>query len=505
MPAGLPDLGDTVTLTIHDLSSTLAESASEFAMDQSSTSDDTAPTSGKLNNEPRSQARVILSAWLCSGAMIAYLCRNSLGVAEKTIRLDLKISEESMGFIMGSFFWAYALCQIPGGLLGKKFGSRTWVPIFSAASAIATMAFGMATGVVGLLTARIGIGVAQAGLFPCSTIAITKWFPKGERGLASGFLAASMPVGGAIGLGLTGELLEITSWRWTLILYSIPGLLWAVGFRKWFRETPSDHHSANQAECDYIADVNVESHAPMADTEDSTSSNQVSLENEPTAKNEPVSQASWLFLAARLSFWMICSQQFFRAAGAAFFQSWFPTYLQETRGVSTAKSGWLSTLPLIATVVAAILAGGLSDFVYRKTKRLTLARSGLAGGALFLCSVLVFSAWFVKDATTATLVISGGAFFAAVAGPCAYASTMDMGGRNVSLVFSWMNMIGNFGAALVIWGVPYFRKLVEKTPALLDLCGGNSWNAILILFGTMFLMSSACWTMLRVRENELES
>jgi MFS family permease len=202
---------------------------------------------------------------------------------------------------------------------------------------------------------------------------------------------------------------------------------------------------------------------------------------------------------------MICSQQFFRAAGAAFFQSWFPTYLQETRGVSTAKSGWLSTLPLIATVVAAILAGGLSDFVYRKTKRLTLARSGLAGGALFLCSVLVFSAWFVKDATTATLVISGGAFFAAVAGPCAYASTMDMGGRNVSLVFSWMNMIGNFGAALVIWGVPYFRKLVEKTPALLDLCGGNSWNAILILFGTMFLMSSACWTMLRVRENELES
>lgn len=461
-------------------------------MEQSSASDHNASASGKSDNEPRSKARVTLSAWLCSGAMIAYLCRNSLGVAEKTIRLDLGISEESMGFVMGSFFWAYALCQIPGGLLGKKFGSRIWLPVFAAFSALATMTFGMAAGVASLLTARIGIGVAQAGLFPCSTIAITKWFPKGERGLASGFLAASMPVGGAIGAGLTGELLELTSWRWTLILYSIPGLLWAVGFRRWFRETPSEHGSANQAECEYIVEVSARS--------ESTSETIGTTEGD-----NPPSKTSWLFLVARLSFWMICGQQFFRAAGAAFFQSWFPTYLQETRGVSTAASGWLSTLPLIATVVAAILAGGLSDFVYRKTNRLTLARSGLAAGALFLCSMLVFSAWFVQDAKTATLVISAGAFFAAVAGPCAYASTMDMGGKNVSLVFSWMNMIGNFGAGLVIWSVPHFRSLIDGTPALLNLCGKNSWNAIPLLFGMMFLLSSLCWALLRVRTNELES
>ena len=202
---------------------------------------------------------------------------------------------------------------------------------------------------------------------------------------------------------------------------------------------------------------------------------------------------------------MICGQQFFRAAGAAFFQSWFPTYLQETRGVSTADSGWLASLPLVATVVGSILAGGVSDFVYRKTHRLTLARSGLAGSALFVCSLLVFSAWYVQDARMATLVISAGAFCAAVAGPCAYASTMDLGGRNVSLVFSWMNMLGNFGAGLVIWGVPHFRKLVDETPALINVCGGNSWNAVLILFGTMFLLSASCWAMLRIRANELES
>jgi len=471
-------------------------------MDQSQAGDNSSATASGTVSAPRSKARVVLSAWLCSGAMIAYLCRQSLAVAEKTIRLDLKISEESMGDVMGIFFWSYALFQIPGGLLGKKFGSRIWLPVFAAASALATMTFGLATGVVGLLAARIGIGVAQAGLFPCSTIAITKWFPKRERGLASGFLAGAMPVGGALGAGLTGELLELTSWRWTLTLYSIPGLLWAAGFWWWFRETPSEHAGVNESECEYITEV---------DTNTVDRSN--IQPNTAATKRETESRVDWLFLLARLPFWLICGQQFFRAAGAAFFQTWFPTYLQETRGVSTATSGWLSTLPLIATVLAAILAGGVSDFVYRKTNRLTLARSGLASCALFLCSLLVFSAWFVEDATTATLVISAGAFCAAVAGPCAYASTMDMGGRNVSLVFSWMNMIGNFGAGLVVWGVPRFRNLidatetlkVDTTPALKAMSEGTSWNAVLILFGSMFLMSSVCWALLRVRENELES
>jgi sugar phosphate permease len=458
-------------------------------MDQSSTSDGTQSTGEESGSEPRSRARAGLSAWLCAGAIIAYLCRNSLAVAEKTIRLDLDISEETMGFILGpAFFWSYALFQIPGGLLGKKFGSRIWLPVFSAVSAGATMLLALATGTVGLLSARIGTGVAQAGLFPCSAIAITKWFPRGERALTSGLLGAAMSVGAAIGAALTGELLEITSWRWTMALYAVPGLFWAVGFRIWFRETPAEHPSANAAEVDYIRD-------------------DASTETQPTSETSPDSESnlSWLFLVARSSFWLICGQQFFRAAGYAFFASWFATYLQETRDVSTAKSGWLLTIPLVASVVASILGGGVSDYVYRRTGRLTLARSGLAASSLFVCALLVFSAWFVQDATVATIVIGAGAFCAAVAGPCAYASTMDMGGRNVALVFSWMNMIGNFGAGLLPWVVPRFRVMIDETPQLLDLCGGNSWNAVLILFAAMYLLASACWALLRVRENDLES
>jgi ACS family D-galactonate transporter-like MFS transporter len=194
---------------------------------------------------------------------------------------------------------------------------------------------------------------------------------------------------------------------------------------------------------------------------------------------------------------MICGQQFFRAAAYAFFTSWFPTYLQETRGVSTATSGWLASVPLLATVAASLTGGVISDWLLRTTNRQWLSRAGLAGVSLAICAGLVLSAWFVEDAMVAALVIGGGAFFAGMAGPCAYASTMDFGGQHVAPVFSTMNMIGNFGAGLLPWVVPSFRRLVDESPGLLELSGGNSWNAVLVLFGVLYFLAAACWMLVR--------
>jgi ACS family glucarate transporter-like MFS transporter/ACS family D-galactonate transporter-like MFS transporter len=201
---------------------------------------------------------------------------------------------------------------------------------------------------------------------------------------------------------------------------------------------------------------------------------------------------------------MICGQQFFRSAGQAFFYTWFATYLQESRGVTTARSGWLLVIPLICTVVASLSGGAVSDALFRRTGNLTLARSGLAGVSLTLCGVLVLSAFFVQDATVATVIIGAGAFFGSLAGPCAYASTMDCGGRNIGPVFSTMNMIGNFGAGLIAWATPRFREWVVETPQALQLAGENSWNAVLILFGVMYFLAALCWAMLRVKEGSLD-
>ena len=430
--------------------------------------------------------RFQLSIWLAAVAAIAYVCRTSISVAEKTIREDIGLTEDQMGFILGpAFFWSYALAQIPGGTLGQAVGSRRALTYFSLALSGASAFMAAAYGYSILLAGRLLGGVAQAGLFPCSALSISKWYPKTERALASGILGAAMSVGAALGAAITGELLDLGfSWRSVFVLYAVPGVIWAAGFFVWFRDTPAEHPSVDDAELELI------------------SHGQDSLKQTAAETSARSASVPWGAMVFSLTLWMICGQQFFRAAAYAFFTSWFPTYLQETRGVSTATSGWLASVPLLATVAASLTGGVVSDWLLRTTNRQWLSRAGLAGASLAICAGLVLSAWFVEDATVAALVIGGGAFFAGMAGPCAYASTMDFGGQHVAPVFSTMNMIGNFGAGLLPWVVPSFRRLIDKSPELLELSGGNSWNAVLVLFGVLYFLAAACWML--VGSNRLD-
>jgi len=445
--------------------------------------------------------RFQLSLWLAVVAALAYLCRTSISVAEKTIRADLELTEETMGFILGpAFFWSYAVAQIPGGWSGQRFGSRCMLPVLSIAFSAATALVGLAQGAASILAGRIVNGIAQAGLFPCSALSISRWFPQVERALASGILGAAMSTGAAVGAALTGELLKTVNWRIVFCLYAVPGVVWAVGFHRWFRETPREHPEVDQREADWIAgsedkvsDVTIEHSQTAAEREAGT-----------TLTLPEQAPIPWDRLISSPAVWQICGQQFFRAAGQVFFASWFATYLQETRGVTTAESGWLLTIPLICTVAASLTGGLVSDALFRRTRNLTLARSGLACFCLAVCALLVFSAFFVGNPLVATIVIGAGAFFGGIAGPCAYASTMDIGGRHVAPVFSTMNMIGNFGAGLLPLVAPRFRHWVAQTPWVLDLAGGNSWNAVLILFGSMYFLAALCWATLRITEGSLD-
>ena len=287
-----------------------------------------------------------------------------------------------------------------------------------------------------------------------------------------------MQVGALIAAFLTAILLQRFSWQTVFAAYAIPGVLWSVGFALWFRNHPSRHAKVNEGELSLIA-----------------AGRGSDAKRDASQNAEPI---PWLQLVRSSAMWMICLQQFFRAAGYAWFASWFATYLQETRYVTQEKSGWLLSIPLLASFLAALISGNVSDWVLRKTGNRGWARKGLASASLTVCAALVFAAYFVEDATAASTLIGLGAFCAALAGPCAYAVTIDMGGRHVAPVFSTMNMVGNFGAGLLPLAVPYFRNVIDARPELLSLCGGNSWNAVLVLFAVMYLLAALFWLLLRV-------
>ena len=165
-----------------------------------------------------------------------------MAVAEGSILEDLNCTETQMGWVMGfGFFMSYAIFQIPAGWLGQTWGSRRVLPLFSIAWSLLTGLMAVATGFYSLLATYLGIGAAQAGIFPNSADTIKKWFPSARIALVCGALGSFMSIGAAIASAVSGLMLDRMeiSWRWVFVLFSLPGLLWAVGFYFWFRNRPA--------------------------------------------------------------------------------------------------------------------------------------------------------------------------------------------------------------------------------------------------------------------------
>ena len=241
----------------------------------------------------------------------------------------------------------------------------------------------------------------------------------------------------------------------------MPGIAWAAWFFVWFRDRPEEHPAINEAERALIR-------GPQA----------IVAREEAPDRPEPT---PWKALFTSRAMLFICAQQFFRAAGYMLFASWFATFLKETRDVSNRQAGILTSIPICAYVLGGGVGGLVSDWVLIRTGSRRLSRQGLSIVSSLVCALLMIGAYFIHNVWLAGLVITIGALCAAIGGPCAYALTIDMGGKHVPAVFATMNMAGNIGAAV-------FPLLVPPLVA-----GTGSWNAVLLLVAGIYLASAVCW------------
>ncbi len=403
---------------------------------------------------PESERRVVsgryaLLGLVCAAAGIAYVQRSGVGgVAADAIRDEFKLDTFWFGLVMSAWSLGYALVQIPSGWLADRWGSRVALTTYAILWSALTGAAALASGFASLLAFWTLMGAAQAGIFPASTKAIRDWFPMSRRGTANGLLAASMAIGGALAPTITAVLLSRwLNWRQILWFYAIPGIVWAAVFFSFSRRAQTSENVA-----------------------------------EPTVGAAP--ERVWGRILGSTSVWLLCTQQFLRAAAMIFFATWFPTFLQNTRGVSIAHSGYLTTLAGGGAVLGSLIGGFVSDRVFRMTGNTRLSRQGLAVIGMIACAGLILTAHFVRDTTLAVSVISLGTFCGCFGGVSGYTVAIDLGGRRVATVFAVMNMCGNFGAMLFPLVIGWW---VRHT--------GN-WDAVLFLFAGIFAVDAVCWGIL---------
>jgi sugar phosphate permease len=395
-------------------------------------------------------------------SIITFLDRVCMNVVSKYVKNDLQLNNEQYGYILGAFSLAYALFEIPTGTMGDKIGARRiltrvvlWWSVFTALT-------GAAFNFIYLVVVRFLFGMGEAGAYPNASIVISRWFPSHEVGRAQSFIWAAARIGGSLTPLLVIPLVHNIGWRWAFVVLGGVGCLWAIIWRYWFRDNPSDMRGISAAEVQEI-------------------------ENQRQVKHieHPLSW-SVIIRNRNIGVLMLMCHLFFYAA--YFFTNWSNTYFQEGRHMTEAQAKDFISLSYFLGAIGCLAGGFLSDFLVKRYGlrfgRRSVAVTGLASSAVFF-----LLAGLTGDDRMAGYYLAICVLLKDLALPVAFATCVDIGKRNAGAVAGSMNFAGQMGGFFI---TILFGTIVQRT--------GN-FNTPLFLMAACLLVAAALWFWIDPTEN----
>lgn len=397
---------------------------------------------------------------LLATALVAtnmYLDRVCVSQLADLIKKDLELLDWQMDWMLGAFFWSYALGQVPAAWLGGKIGFRHSLTIYLVVWSLFTAVTGLATGFVGLVAARLLVGFAQAGGYPTAASLIRAWFPLQARGRASSVVALGGRLGWAAAQFGTPPLLialviwPILPWRGVLLLYGGLGLGVALLFWLVARDSPHFHPWSNRAEADLVG-------------------------QRPTSLSD--SGLSLLTLVTSTNMWLSSTLQFTVNLGWVFLITLLPTYLTEAFDVSVEERGPMAALPAWVSCIGMCMGGFVTDALTRRFG-LRWGRALPLGTMTAVCATAYLSCIWLRNpwAVVAALAVMG--MGVDLSNPALWAFAQDVGGRNAGAALGWGNMWGNFGAAVS----PVVLGAIKRE---------HGWEAVFITCAASFAIASCC-------------
>ena len=388
--------------------------------------------------------------------MITYMDRVVIATAVPSIEKEFGFSLVTIGWIFSAFQIGYALCQIPGGWLGDRFGPRRalsgvviWWSMFTVATAMMWSAGSM-------IVCRFLFGVGEAGAFPIATRSLSQWILPAERGWAQGLTHAGARLGGAITPVLVVFLIAHYGWRTPFALFALIGLAWAALWFWYYRDSPAEHRSVNSAERELIASAL-----------GNTTSRRVSV--------------PWRRLLRNPQIWLLSAMYFCYAYSLGIFLTWFPKYLDDARDFDLARMGLYASAPLLAGVTGDIAGGWTSDQLLKRFGNLKLARRIVAVVGFVIAGVTIPLATLASDPIVSVAYFCVGVFGLELTVGVSWAVTLDLGGSYAGSVSAVMNTFGNVGGAIAAALTGYIVTHAGWDPAFFVVAGLSLIAAVLFL------------------------
>jgi len=297
----------------------------------------------------------IIIVLLLLATSLSFLDRQVLSVSILKIREELSITDIDYGFINSGFLASYAIMFTLGGILIDRYGSRLGLAFSVGFWSFATLLHSLSNSVFQFGLFRFLLGVGEGGCFPGAIKAVIERVPKKRHALANGIAIGGSAIGAVVAPPLCVYLLGIVGWRAVFLVTGGFGFIWLIA---WLYFTKEKKQSSQLSTIENSDDVEYKRYKINT-----------------LLKNKEV----LVFVAIRF----ILDPIFY------FYMFWIPKYLNETHSLSLEIIGEILWIPFLALGIANILGGWLSDWVYRRTSKLNLARKLVMGIAAALTIPIV--------------------------------------------------------------------------------------------------------------------
>lgn len=333
--------------------------------------------------------RWVVCGLLFIALVINYLDRQVLSLTWKDfIAPEFGWTDADYGLITGAFSIVYAVSMLFAGKLvdyvGTKRGYLWAIGIWSAGACLHAFCGIITNGIVSgdwilgftrarenlmalqkvsdlavmittvsvwlFLGARCVLSIGEAGNFPCSIKAVAEYFPKKDRGFATGIFNSGAQIGALIAPFSIPLIAKYYGWEVSFLSIGILGFLW-MGLWIFLYQEPRKNPYVNKAELDYIEQ----------DAEEDTTA--VLEDNEPKAK-------IGLFKAFTFrQTWAVIFGRFLPDSVWWFLLFWAPAFISDVYGYSSASStGMLAIFTIYFISMLSLFGSYLPTYFINRSK-----------------------------------------------------------------------------------------------------------------------------------------
>ncbi len=326
-----------------------------------------------------------------------YVCRLALSIIKQPLIDEGVLSASQLGIIGATFLLIYAVGKFVNSFIADYGNIRRFMALglfVSSAVNIVLAIVGLAAlpGFVVMLSFAVlwGLnGLAQSMGAAPGVISLSRWFPLSTRGTWYSIFSASPYIGEAIAFVLLGFVAKTLGWQACFLVSSVLGLAGGFCALALISDTPESKGLPSIAE--------ISGEAENKDDKLSTGALQRRIFRNP-------------------GIWIIALSSAFLYITKYAISGWGVLFLQEQKGFPIEGASLVTAMYALSGIAGTVIAGWLSDRVFRGSRFWPLLASGVLAVASLAAFLFLPGGYVLNIVTISLFSLSVGVLYCLVAG-----------------------------------------------------------------------------------------